>query len=341
MPKPRPTLRSLAAEAGVSLTTMSFALRDSREVSPATRARLQRLAAARGYRCDPHVTHIMSRLRAKGPARAAVHLCGLGQNWGPAPAGGTYFTRLVTGMRRRAESLGFAFNFLDLDDYPDATRLERVLLARGVDGVLLLPLRAPADLSARLDWGKFSVVSVASSVLAPGFHSVTPSHYDNMLLACRELAQRGYRRIGLAMSRDWDLRVRHRWSGGIAWQNQFGGTEPVQPLIYDRPGPNLDADALRAWLRSERPDVVILEAIDRSGFERAVAALPAKRRPDCATMNWPAPVAAAGIDQQVERIGAAAVELLGGMIARGEKGIPPQPTQSFIEGTWRTTETKA
>lgn len=314
---------------------MSFALRSSSEIAPSTRARLQRLATARGYRSDPHVTQIMSRLRTKRTVRATVNICGLGQDWGTPRNGVNYFTRLTAGIRERAETLAFAFSSLRLDDYPDPARLERVLLARGVEGVLLLPLRTPADLSERLNWSRFSVISVTSSLIAPDFHSVTPSHFDNMMLACRELAKGGHRRIGLALSRDWDVRVRHRWSGGIAWQNQFGATEPVKPLIYDRPGPDLNADILRSWLRAERPDAVILETVDRSGFERAVASLAAKKRPKCVTMNWPSPLAVAGIDQQVERIGAAAVELLGGMIGRGEKGVPLQPTQSFIEGVWK------
>ncbi len=318
---------------------MSFALRGSTEIAPATRERLQRLAAERGYRTDPHVTSVMSRLRTKSSARAVVNICGLGEDWGTPRNGENYYTRLLAGVRGRAEALGFAFGVLHLNDYPESARLEQVLLARGVEGLLLLPLRAPADLATRLDWRKFAVAAVTSSVLAPSFHSVTPSHFDNMLLACRELTQSGCRRIGLAMSRDWDIRVRHRWSGGIAWQNQFGGTEPVKPLIYDRPGPNLDTEALLAWLRAERPDVVILETVDRNGFERAVATLPAKRRPKCVTMNWPSALAVAGIDQQVERIGAAAIDLLGGMIARGEKGVPVQPTQSFIEGAWRRAGT--
>ena len=44
MASTRPTLRSLAREAGVSPMTFSLALRNSREVSAKTRARLQDLA---------------------------------------------------------------------------------------------------------------------------------------------------------------------------------------------------------------------------------------------------------------------------------------------------------
>ena len=97
-------------------------------------------------------------------------------------------------------------------------------LDQGVEGVVILPMPRQRDLSALLDWEYYSVVSVTSSVTAPRVHTVTPNHFDNIIRACRQLTEAGYRRIGLAISRDWDERVRHRWTGGVAWQNAFGGT---------------------------------------------------------------------------------------------------------------------
>ena len=75
MTAPRPTLRSLAAEAGVSAMTMSLALRGSPGVSVTTRRRLRRLAESRGYRPDPHVARLMHHLRTRAPARAQANLC--------------------------------------------------------------------------------------------------------------------------------------------------------------------------------------------------------------------------------------------------------------------------
>ena len=336
MPPSRPTLRSLAAEAGVSLTTMSFALRNSAEVAPATRRRLQRLARARGYRPDPRFATFMSQLRSRASRGLKANLCALGQIWGPQPRRkGNYFDRLMNGLRQRSDSLGYAFSFLNLDDYPQPAQLQRVLTSRGVEGLFLLPLREPSDLGPRLDWCNFSVVAVTSSISAPRVHRVTPAHFENVLLACRELGAAGCERIGLALPRDWDVRVQHRWTGAIAWHNAHGGAQPVEPLLYEASGPEFDGRAFQAWLKRERPEAILYDGFDRQRFEDVARELPAKRRPRFVALNWPAWPGDSGIDQCVERIGAVAAELLAAMIARGEKGAAAEPTATLVEGKWR------
>jgi len=335
MSLPIPTLRSLAAEAGVSVATVSFALRNSAEVSLATRDRIQSLARARGYRPDPHVVKLMHHLRTRAPRRGTANICGLVQRWPDLPQGfDRYIDGLIAGLRDRAASLGYAFTALSLDDYPEPAPLQRALVNRGVEGVLLLPMRKSGNLIERLDWRPFSTVAVTTTVVAPKFNRVIPNQFDNMIRACRELTQLGCRRIGLAMSRDWDVRANHRWSGGIAWQNQLGGTEAVIPLIDETPGPNLDAARLVDWLRRERPDAIIIEALDYTVIEQARRAVPELRWPRIVTMSWPNATADCGIDQRAARVGAVAVEILAGMLARGEKGVPEMANTTMVDGEW-------
>lgn len=332
----RPTLRSLAAEAGVSPMTVSLALRNSREVSTATCGRIQRLAAARGYRPDPTITKLMQHLRMRAPRRFQASLCGLMQNWSAMPRqdSNNYYVRLQRGLQGRAESLGFAFDTIDLNDYPKKESLQRVLLSRGVEGVVLLPLLRPSRLDDRLDWKFFSTVAVTSSVLSPRFHSVMPHHFDNMLRVCDELTRAGCVRIGLAISKDHDVRVNHRWLGAMAWHNSLAGAQPVVPLLGERAGPWLEPGVFADWLRRERPDAVIMDPLDRPLLAAVLPKLPARRRPRIISMNFPHPAADAGLDQCVEEIGTAAIEVLAGMIARGDKGVPRRPNTTMIVGEW-------
>ena len=173
---------------------------------------------------------------------------------GPTAAGKTAFALELAGR--------FDLELINADTYPTPRRLTQVLTSRGIEGIVVLPLREPGSLAHCLDWSRFATVSVASSLLAPSFHHVTPHHFDNMLRACAALRAGGCRRIGLAISRNWDARVHHRWTGGIAWQNQFGGTEPVSPLLSTANGLLLDPDEFYAWLRRERPDAVISDTWD-------------------------------------------------------------------------------
>ena len=339
MANTRPTLRSLAAEAGVSPMTVSLALRNSSGVSAATRRRLHRLAARRGYVPDPTLAKLMHHLRVGRPARFKASLCGLKQGWTPNQLQpGDYLLRLEAGLMRRAAALGFGMSMLDIDEFPGPGQLQRVLAHRGIEGLVLLPLRSPTDLTDSLDWNSFAVVSTTPSVTAPRFHSVMPHHFSNTVEACGKLRSAGFRRIGLALTREWEQRVHHRWSGGMAWHNLFGHTAPVVPLIDAAAGPNITPDALLEWIKRERPDVVFGETVDRLALKTLIDSLPARRRPVIATLNWPNPPAVAGIDQRPERIGEVAIEVVASMLVRGEKGVPALADTTMVDGQWNAAK---
>ena len=69
-----PTIRDIAARAGVSHTTVSLALRRDRRLPAATRRRIERLASELGYRRDAALGELMARLRTlrAQPAHAAL-----------------------------------------------------------------------------------------------------------------------------------------------------------------------------------------------------------------------------------------------------------------------------
>lgn len=237
-------------------------------------------------------------------------------------------------LEQRAEELGFAFEVMEVGADGDGPALERILLSRGVEGIVIMPMMGRRDLTGLLDWARFSVVSVTSSVVAPRFHSVMPNHFDNILHAYGELAERGFRRIGLAISRDWDERVRYRWTGGMAWQNQFGKTQPVPVYLGEARGPAIADAGFSTWIRKNFPDAVLVESIDGILLEEALRKIPPRRRPKIVTLNWPNKLADGGIDQRVGEIGSVAIERLAGMISRGEKGAPKRSNVTMVNGDW-------
>lgn len=328
-------MRSLADEAGVSVAAFSLALRNSSEVAVKTRRRLQRLAQRRGYQPDPTLAKLMQHLRTRADVRTPANLCALRQVIPTGRASGVNFGTLMRdALAQRARKLGFAFEVMDVGADSEGAALERILLSRGVEGIVIMPMRGRRDLAPLLDWTRFSVVSVTSSVAAPRFHSVMPNHFDNILRACRELGDRGFKRIGLAISKDWDERVRYRWTGGMAWQNEFGTTQPVPVYLGETPGPALADAGFVEWIRGNSPDAVLIESIDAGLLEKALRRVPSRRRPKIFTLNWPDPLAEGGMDQRVEEIGSVAIERLAGMISRGEKGIPGRANVTMVDGDW-------
>ena len=335
MPAERPTLRTLAAEAGVSPTTVSLALRNNPGVSIATRVRIKKLADDRGYRPDPAVTKLMHHLRSRQPTRFQASICGLTERW---PAGNEmrhiYSDRLLAGLRERAAALGYAFSVIQLDEAGPGPRLQQTLARRGIECLVVLPLLQPRDLSSLLDWRLFFTVSVTSSILAPRFHTIIPQHFDNMLLACRQLTLAGYRRIGLALPKDWDLRVNHRWTGAMTWHNVYGGTSAVRPYIGEAHGPAVDPVSFKAWLLAQKPDVVICDDIGMAVIQETIQTLSAARRPRIVTLNWSTIRGDSGIDQRVELIGATAIDILASMYVHSERGIPAAPYATMMPGRW-------
>jgi len=336
MPRLRPTLRSLAAEAGVSAMAVSLALRNSPEISAQLGDRLRALARLRCYRPDPAIAKLMHHLRATGPARRRANICGLClRRRLPSSNAINFMTRLAGALKGRAEALGFAFGAIELDPDLASASLQRILLSRGVEGLVLMPMARQCDLSHRLEWEKFSVVSVTSSVTAPVFHSVVPNQFDNMLRVCRELSLSGHRRIGLAIPREWDERVKHRWAGGMAWHKEFGGAAPISTFLGESSGPALTDARFVSWVRRYRPDAIVVEAIDPLLVAKALGGASDRRRPKIVTLNWPNAAAECGIDQRVEEIGSVAIDLLSGLIARGERGVPLRPNTTMVTGDWK------
>ncbi|MES2692077.1 MAG: LacI family DNA-binding transcriptional regulator [Verrucomicrobiota bacterium] len=329
--KPRPTVRTIAAAAGVSAMTVSLALRNHPRISAATRAAVQAAAAKLGYRPDPTVAKLMHHLRMRQKPAFQASIAGLTTVAEREEL--PYLRDIVRSARQRAEELGYAFDLHRIGDAmeprPD---LQRIWRTRGVEGVVLLPVVKPVAVRALLDWTQFSVVTTTHAVLEPQFHRVVPNQFGNALQICRRLVERGYRRIGLVLPREHDVRVHHGFSGAVAWQNLIGGTELVRPLLHAEALPT--AEELTAWFARERPDAIIA-AGDKEC--RPIAQTLGLRVPGAvafASANKSGRSVFAGIEERPEEIGAAAIEQLAGMIQRGEKGAPGVPKVTMVDGRW-------
>jgi LacI family transcriptional regulator len=326
----RPTLRTLASEAKVSPMTVSLALRHHPSISASMRTRLQRLAEARGYRPDPTIAKLMHHLRAKRHNRVQAGLCTLTDvpRRNDVPH---YWTEIVRGVRERAQSLGFLLEEFCLADYRDSPgRLARTLRARGVEGVLLMPMTQARDVTPLLDWGDFAAVATSYSVLAPKFHRVAPYMFGNVFAACQTLVARGYRRIGLALASDVEQRTFHHFTAAMAWHNEHGAGIAVRTLI----APELNVESVGGWLDRERPDVVLSNATSR--LLETIRATGRRVPQDIGVVYHTRALnpQVTTIDEKPAEIGSTAVDIITAMIQRGEKGIPGTAKVTMIEGGW-------
>jgi LacI family transcriptional regulator len=328
-----PTLRSVAARLGVSVFTVSEALRDSPRVRPSTRERVKAEAALQGYVPNALLGGALSAVRRSRHQRFRGTLALIHAD-DRDPQHYVVFHRAITdGARARAHELGFATERLWLGESAPglaAARLPGVLRARGISGAVLLPFHRPRDLSD-LDLARLAVVQMDHSVLHPRLHTILPDHYVSMTRVLERLAARGYRRIGLCLESRKDERILRKWSAAFhAFMRRTRRPANTLTLI----GPALERDAFRTWVRATRPDVILGHADE---IPRWLGEMKRRVPEDVGFVNLNLTEAArpcAGLDLGPARLGAVAIETVVAMLHRRESGVPEQPQAIALEARW-------
>lgn len=335
------TQRDLAQMAGVSAMTVSLALRNHPSISAETKARVHRLARQYRYRPDP----ALAALNAYRINRAVPRFHGTLAWLTNFPTAGGWREMIqaegyFTGARRRAERLGYRLEDVwAAEPGLSARRLTQILASRGIRGLIVAPL-PQAHGEMKLDWAQFSSVALGYSLVRPQLHVVMNHQFRNMKHLVHELAELGYQRIGLAMPSAKDERVDHNYLSGywIAQQTLPASAKRLQPLLAEV----FDQSAFVGWFRELEPDAVIVSASDAATVIRWLAAIGVRvpKRVGVAVASVPyGDLRISGIDENVEAVGAMAVDTLVGMIYRNETGIPTLPWRILSEGTWRLGHT--
>ncbi|HEU5123719.1 MAG TPA: LacI family DNA-binding transcriptional regulator [Verrucomicrobiae bacterium] len=121
-------LKDIAERAGVSVMTVSKALRDEPDVSAATKARIKLLAKEMGYVPDS---------TAQGLRTRTTKLFGLVIPSSTDPI----FARIVLGIEERAHELGYDIMLMHTLNNPEREEIcVRRLLSRRVDGIFIAPV---------------------------------------------------------------------------------------------------------------------------------------------------------------------------------------------------------
>lgn len=340
----RVTQRDIALKAGVGRTTVSLALKDHPKISAATKARILKIVDKLGYTPDPMLSALAAYRSRQRPRTFQGTLAWLvnatdGFNWKRGP----YYAGYFAGAAERATYHGYQLEQFELrPETLSATRLASILRARSANGVLLCPQPKP-EMEMAFPWDAFSVVTFGYSLAKPLLHTVASAHFLNTRHVMRELAQRGYDRIGLLIDRKLDQRCGSNiYAGFVIEQELNDKIARIPPLLdYDASPAQRAAYAktLAAYVRRNRlqaivtADYSIVEVLQSAGFSV----------PDdigIAGLSLPSQEGTiSGIVEDSEKIGSIAVDILVGMLQRGECGVPPLPIRTHLEGVWREGDT--
>ena len=332
-------MKHVAAAAGVSVMTVSLALRRDPSIPERTRERVLAMVERVGYRRNPLVSALMSGLRGRHPRGRDAHVIAYVDTFGSVMTKHQRETlrRFRNGAADCAAQHGYRLERFRMGgEGLSEARLERVLLARGIRGVVLAPFPKTGS-GLTQPWRDHALAALGYSLAQPPLHRAVNHQVHSFRLAVAELLARGYRRIGLVMSRHEDARVGRNWiSSALLAQHEHAGTDRAFPLYFaDR----INRGALLRWLRQQRPDVVVSTEPGVQSWVR-LAAREATRRIGFAHLHLSSDTTGcSGVDQNNERVGAAAVDLVVEQLHANNYGIPPNPKTVLIEGRWTAGRT--
>lgn len=339
--KPYVTLADIAARAGVSVMAVSLALRQNPRISESTRLRIEQIAKEMGYQPNPMLSSLAAYRQqtkdAKYQSTVAAISNSLKREWRQEFHHQEGFWE---GAERRGKELGYKLEEFWLRE-PGMTpeRLTRILLARNITGLLLLPQpRSRSHLN--LEWRHFSPVAYGYSLTRPQLHVTAVQHFHAGMTAMRRLRGLGYRRIGFLAAHEVIQRANMSILGGfLVEQNRKAPADQIQPLILRRA--SLNRESFEKWYRDQRPDAVFVVGLwsERVLEWTSAMGLDVPGELGLAFENIIRGQGISGIDENSQMIGAKAMELVKAMIDRGEKGIPQVPLRILVEGTWEQGRT--
>ncbi len=337
-----PTMRDIAAAAGVSPAAVSLALRDHPSLPITTRRRLQKLAEKLGYKRDPVVASLMAQLRTarsrRGDERIAYFTAwDTRDGWRRAPNENNFFL----GARARAARLGYELEHI-WARAPGLTtaRLSKILQTRAIRGIVLAPFLGPRS-HVTMDWSPFAVAAISHTMVRPLVHRASHGHYNGMFLALRQLRHHGYQRIGLATRREQSERVGDLWLAALlVYQKTIPAARRVPPFLCEGVS-GFSAEHFQEWVEKRKPDVVVSNLREPLDLLRGAG----RRVPEdigYASLDLPTPDdTAAGVDQQAAEVGAAAVDQVVTQLQNNEYGLPRTPRTVYLDGVWREGDTLA
>ena len=238
----KPGIRAVAAEAGVSITTVSHALSGQGKISAQTRQRVQEAAARLGY--EPN---------AVAQAMRFGHLNAIGfvsEEIATTP----YAGKIILGAQSAAAELGAVLMIVNIPRGAVEDPQIDALLAHQVDGVVFASVsNRVLDAPARLDPER----TVLVDAIDPGkpMRSVVPNEQWIGETATRRLLDAGHRRIAHITTEERGPAVDGRAEGYRA-EMTAAGLEPLVVAVSGAGTTEAGARAAEIALRDYRPTAV-------------------------------------------------------------------------------------
>ncbi len=335
------SLASIAKRAGVSIATVSLALRGKGPVAKETAALIKRIAEEEGYRPNPLLAALATKRFHSSQTSIGTPVAIF--NF-PAyiddSAGDSHQRQYIDDIMSEAARQGYAPKVYDLRNDSKTPPLFRDLYHSMVQGVIILGSMDMASFGRGFDWSQFSVAICARFAASLPFHTVRPDIFNSVKLAFGELHARGYRRIGFAMVRHAhameDDEARH--GAAVALEYSYLEKKNRLPVFL---GSFSDEEPFLRWVEKNKPDAVLgFGTWQYSLLRKAGYRMP--RDIGFASMHLPTGdenQPCSGLVQNTDEIARQSVLLLDQLIRNRERGLPARPLSILVPSSWREGKT--
>jgi LacI family repressor for deo operon, udp, cdd, tsx, nupC, and nupG len=254
----RATIEDVAGAAGVSVATVSRALRGLPNVASHTRERIEQIAEQLDYQADPAASRL-----AAGRSRAIAVAVPMLDVW--------YHSHVVAGVEAVCAEAAYDTIVVGIGAPHEGRRVLDVAgpIYRRVDALICVDVRLTDGELARLQDERMAIVYVGPDG-GPGIPSLGIDDVAVGMLATRHLLELGHRRIGLIHGQPDDpysFTVPHRRQLGYEAALRQEGIEPDPELV----APGYFAieggyDALNTLLDLPNPPTAVFAISDETAF---------------------------------------------------------------------------
>jgi DNA-binding LacI/PurR family transcriptional regulator len=320
----------IAKHIGVSASTVSLALKNDPRITKKVRQKVLDGAQELGYRPDPSVSALANyRWKTKPQAYSGtVAWITVGDEPGELRKNIPEYTLYWKGAHTCAKRFGYRIEEFALNERMPLEKLEKILYARNIKGLLLPPEPVLFEDWNKLNASNYSIVRMSRSVHNLEAHFVMTNQMADGLLASKKMNDHGYKRIGF-VGRKLEERL---FCPGFFWGQQNRNAEYIPPLFLHEIAPDQQAGALSQWIATYKPEAILQ---DHVGFYDLLNEIGLRSPEDIATASQNTlPSGTAGIIQNLEEVGRVAMLLLISLISDNDRGIPEIARQVLVPGKW-------
>lgn len=250
------SLKDIATEFNVSISTVSRALKDSYEISPELRNRIQAFAKERNYRPSPFA---MSLLKNSSGIIGII-----------VPDLVTYFyASIISGISDMAKQKGYSVIIASsYEQYEEEKQCLENLINIRVEGVMACISQETTDYShfEALEELNIPLAFFDRVCLPDKFSSVVADNQESARIATEHLLQNGSKRVGFIGGADYLGIVKKRKEGYVEALQKYNIPIEDALIICEKMTPEEGCEATKRLLNLPNPPDAILAMNDTLAF---------------------------------------------------------------------------